>query len=96
MALASILRRSMDCSEEDPRSPGADERELIARSQAGDVEAFNRLIEHYQHHVYTLCFRMLGNEDADDAAQEVFLSAFRGIRRYRGGVRQLAAAHRHE
>ena len=85
MALASTLRRSMDCSEELPPSPGADERELIARSQAGDVEAFNRLVEHYQQRVYTLCFRLLGNGDADDATQDVFLSAFRGIRRYRGG-----------
>lgn len=85
MALATTLQPAMGCSEELPASPSTDERELIERSQAGDVEAFNRLVEHYQHRVYALCFRMLGDADADDATQEVFLSAFHGIQRYRGG-----------
>jgi RNA polymerase sigma factor (sigma-70 family) len=85
MALGSLLQRSMIRSEEPSRSSGADEQDLIGRSQAGNVEAFNMLIEHHQHRVHNLCFRMLGATDADDATQEVFLSAFRGIRRYHGG-----------
>ncbi len=83
MALASMLQSSMARTKDWSPSPGADERDLISRSQAGDVEAFNLLVKHYQHRVYELCLRMLGNVDADDAAQEVFLSAFRGIRHYR-------------
>jgi len=63
-----------------------DETEAISRSRQGDVHAFNRLVEHYQSRVYALCFRMLGDRDAaDDATQEVFLSAFRGLRGYHGG-----------
>jgi RNA polymerase sigma factor (sigma-70 family) len=64
-----------------------DETEAISRSRHGDVQAFNRLVEHYQSRVYALCFRMLGDGDAaEDATQEVFLAAFRSIRGYRGGV----------
>ena len=86
MALASTLQSSSIRSEEWLSSSGANERALIARSQDGDVEAFNRLVEHYQHRVYTLCFRLLGDADAEDATQEAFLSAFRAIRRYHGGL----------
>lgn len=67
-----------------PADSAADDH-LIARSQAGDVQAFNLLVERYQQRVYAVCLRMLGHGDADDVTQEVFLSAFRSIRRYRGG-----------
>ena len=85
MTVASTLQSMMVRSEACPGSLGTDEKDLIGRSQAGDVEAFNLLVEHYQHRVYALCMRMLGDADADDATQEVFLSAFRSIQRYRGG-----------
>ena len=43
-------------------------------------------MEAYQGQVYALCVRMLGSREAgEDATQEAFLSAFRGIERYRGG-----------
>lgn len=63
-----------------------DETQLIADSQRGDVRAFNVLVEHYQTRLYNLCYRMLGDPDAAaDVTQDAFLSAFRNIRRYRGG-----------
>ena len=63
-----------------------DETDLIARSQAGEVEAFNVLVERYQNRVYALSYRMLGDgESAADVTQDAFFSAFRNIRRYRGG-----------
>ncbi|MBV9790710.1 MAG: sigma-70 family RNA polymerase sigma factor [Chloroflexi bacterium] len=63
-----------------------DESQLIADSQRGDVRAFNVLVEHYQTRLYNLCYRMLGDPDAAaDVTQDAFLSAFRNIRRYRGG-----------
>ena len=61
------------------------EVELARRSQAGDVEAFNQLVERYQRAVYALCFRMVGDADAADVTQEVFLTAYQNIRQYRGG-----------
>jgi len=64
----------------------ADEPQLIADSQHGDVRSFNLLVERYQARVYNLCLRMLGDPDAAaDVTQDTFLSAFRNIRRYRGG-----------
>ena len=64
-----------------------DERETVTRAQAGDRGAFNQLIVRHQDAVYTLCFRLTGNaEDAADATQEAFLSAFRHISEFRGGA----------
>jgi RNA polymerase sigma-70 factor (ECF subfamily) len=49
----------------------------------GDAQAFTDLVEAYQKPVYNLCYRMLGNsQDAEDAAQETFLRAYKSMRRY--------------
>ncbi len=62
-----------------------DEEQLIARSQRGDVNAFNQLILHYQPTVYGVVYRMLGNADvAADIAQDTFIAAFRSITSFRG------------
>lgn len=59
------------------------EREWIHRAKQGDDDAFARLVEVYQVPVYNLCYRMLGNPmEAEDAAQETFLRAYRGLSRY--------------
>jgi RNA polymerase sigma factor (sigma-70 family) len=63
-----------------------DEALLIHQAQRGDLESFNRLVIAYQAQVYNLAFRILGDEaSAADAAQETFISAYRSLRRYRGG-----------
>ena len=59
---------------------------LIARAKKGNGTAFNELVERYQGALYNVAYRMLGNEqDAADATQEAFLSAYQGIGKYRGG-----------
>lgn len=61
------------------------QEELIQRSQAGDVEAFNQLVLAHQRHVYNLALRLLGRvEAAEDATQDAFLAAFRHIKSFRG------------
>lgn len=63
----------------------ADERALVARSQRGDVPAFNQLVELHQESAYALALRMLGDpEAAADVTQDAFLSAFRAIGSFRG------------
>ena len=63
-----------------------DEIALINAAQKGDLDSFNSLILHYQDSVFNTALRILGDEDlAQDAAQETFISAFRGISSYRGG-----------
>lgn len=63
-----------------------DEPALIQTAQRGDLDSFNTLILHYQDMVFHTALRILGDEDqAADAAQEAFISAFRSISTFRGG-----------
>ena len=63
-----------------------EEGPILAAARAGDRAAFNRLVERYQDALYTLCFRLTGNaDDAADAAQEAFVSAYRNLHCFRGG-----------
>ncbi|HYK88214.1 MAG TPA: sigma factor, partial [Acidobacteriota bacterium] len=56
----------------------------IAASQCGDGVAFNRLVLRWEKSIYNLGLRMLQDPDeAAEASQEVFLAAFRNIRRFR-------------
>jgi RNA polymerase sigma-70 factor (ECF subfamily) len=65
---------------------GRDEAELVTELQAGSETAFDWLVTHYHGPVYSLILGMLGDTaDAADAAQEVFLKAFKGIRHFRQG-----------
>ena len=65
---------------------GRDESELVNELQAGSETAFDWLVNHYHAPVYNLILGMLGDTaDAADAAQEVFLKAFKGIRSFRQG-----------
>src|SRR5688572_23964839 len=62
------------------------ESALIQDAQKGNLDAFNTLILHYQDSVYNTALRILGDEDqAQDAAQEAFISAFQSIKSFRGG-----------
>ena len=59
------------------------ESSWLAQAQKGDAEAFSRLIEIYQRPVYNLCYRMLNDAgDAEDAAQETFLRAYKSMKKY--------------
>ncbi len=57
-----------------------DEEYYIHRVQEGDKEAFNWLVDTHKDMVYTVCLRMLTSEtDAAEAAQDVFVKAFRSM-----------------
>ena len=57
-----------------------EEKYLIERVKAGDKEAFTGLVNSYKDMIYTVCLRMLNSEaDAEEAAQDVFVKAFRSI-----------------
>jgi RNA polymerase sigma-70 factor (ECF subfamily) len=54
--------------------------DLIARAQAGDEDAFRRLVDRHQRELRVHCYRILGSiEDAEDQVQETFLAAWHGI-----------------
>ncbi|MCY3712803.1 MAG: sigma-70 family RNA polymerase sigma factor [Gemmatimonadetes bacterium] len=64
------------------------DEELVARAREGDRPAFARLVERHSVSVYNLTLRMVGNrEDAEEAAQDVFVRAYRSLDRFRGDSR---------
>jgi hypothetical protein len=61
------------------------DRKLLEQAQAGDEDAFGRLVEPHRRALYAHAYRMLGSaSDADDAVQETMLSAWRGLARFEG------------
>ena len=74
-------------SPDGPRAADLAETEasLLARAQAGDVAAFERLSSAYADRLFMLLLRLLGDRaEAEDVAQEVMLRAWQGITRFRG------------
>jgi RNA polymerase sigma-70 factor, ECF subfamily len=61
------------------------EAQIIASVLAGNTHEFHDLIRPHERSVYTMALSLLHNEaDAEDAAQEAFLKAFRNLARFRG------------
>ena len=57
----------------------------IDRVRDGDTAAFSWLVDRYRDLVYTMCLRMLTSEDdAAEAAQDVFVKAYRSIQGFQG------------
>lgn len=56
------------------------ELELVRAARGGDEDAFETLVRSHEKKIYNLCCRLCGNaEDAADAAQETFVSAWRAL-----------------
>ncbi len=67
-------------------TPDALELAWVEAARGGDVESFNSLVLRYQGLVYNLAYRTLSDaEDAADASQEAFFSAYRALASFRGG-----------
>jgi len=57
---------------------------LVRLAQGGDTRAFDELVRRYQDKVYRLSFKILRHEeDAAEALQDAFLSAFRGLKNFK-------------
>jgi RNA polymerase sigma-70 factor, ECF subfamily len=62
----------------------AEDVDLIQRYLAGDVSAFDELMQAHQDRVFSVCLRMLRHREAAlDATQETFLTVFRKADRYK-------------
>jgi RNA polymerase sigma-70 factor (ECF subfamily) len=56
---------------------------LVQRTLGGDTAAFEQIIIRYERRVFSLAMKLLGSpDDAQDAAQEVFLRVFKYIHRF--------------
>jgi RNA polymerase sigma-70 factor (ECF subfamily) len=79
-----IFGKTLIASPERRQEADAD-LEIVRRVQAGDVAAFDRLIEKYRERVYGIVYHMAANrEDAADLTQEAFIKAFQSIHRFGG------------
>src|SRR3984885_8165056 len=66
-------------------SESRNEAQIIASILAGNTREFHDLIRPYERSVYAMALSLLHNEaDAEDAAQEAFLKAFRNLAHFRG------------
>lgn len=61
----------------------ADEQELVARAQQGDLAAFETIVQRYEHRIFRLAQHMMGNAaDAEDVLQETFLKVFSKLHQF--------------
>jgi RNA polymerase sigma-70 factor (ECF subfamily) len=68
-----------------PPLEACDDAALVRACLDGRTEAFDVIVERHRRGVYQLCYRFVGrHEDATDLSQDVFLRAYRGLRRFRG------------
>jgi len=68
-----------------PGLADVDERVLIERCRAGDVAAFEPLVEKYRQRVWRLAFQVLRDrEEAWDCTQDAFVRAFQSLASFRG------------
>jgi len=60
---------------------------LLERAQAGDLRAFEELVQPHVGRIHSYIARMVGDPaEAEDLTQEVFLRAHRAINSFRGGA----------
>jgi RNA polymerase sigma-70 factor (ECF subfamily) len=58
---------------------------LIPRILSGDGQAYAQVVKRYQHMVYTVCHRVLrNNEDAEEATQDAFVKAYQHLASFSG------------
>jgi RNA polymerase sigma-70 factor, ECF subfamily len=71
----------------EPRTPAPrqDELALAERCRRGDLGAFEELYRAHSGRLYSVAYRMLGNQaDAEDLLQDIFLAAHRKLETFRG------------
>lgn len=62
----------------------SDDLALVARSLENAPGAFEAIYRHHAPRLYGLAVRLVGRPDADDLLQEIFVTAHRRLRQYRG------------
>ena len=71
------------------------DEQIVERALAGDADAFGEIVRRWERRIFALAYSMLGREeDARDATQETFISAFRNLRGFRGEAKVSSWLHR--
>ena len=60
---------------------------LVRRCVAGDVAAWEEIVQRYNRRIYNICYRFAGSaDDAQDLTQEVFIKMYRTLSSYDAGA----------
>ncbi|MCH2232802.1 MAG: RNA polymerase sigma factor [Crocinitomicaceae bacterium] len=60
-------------------------KEHINQIISGDTREYSILVEQYKGMVYSICFKIIGNQElAEEAAQDTFVKAFKSLNKFRG------------
>ena len=71
------------------------DEQLVELAVSENAEAFGEIVNRWERKIFALCYGMLNREeDARDAAQETFISAFRNLSRFRGEAKVSSWLHR--
>jgi len=72
-----------------------DDEKLAQLARGGDIGAFDALMLRWERKIFALCYGIMGNaDDAQDAVQESFQSAFKTIQTFRGDSKFSSWIHR--
>ncbi|MAT39284.1 MAG: RNA polymerase sigma factor RpoE [Ectothiorhodospiraceae bacterium] len=62
------------------------DEEIVQQVRGGDINAFGILVSRYEQKAFSLALSILKDRTlAEDAAQEAFVKAYKGLKKYRGG-----------
>src|SRR5687768_6362572 len=62
----------------------SDDAQLIAACRRGEARAMEMLYHQFKRRVFGMAHRIVGANDAEEVAQEVFVRVFRGLASFRG------------
>ena len=66
---------------------GISDADAVARTLAGEREAYRVLVERHSAYVYRLAYRMTGNShDAEEVVQEAFLRGYQKLQQFAGNA----------
>lgn len=83
--LAKMAAESTQTNSDDPAPEQFREADLVAKSLAGDQEAFGVLIAQNQARLFNVVFRLIRDaEDAKDILQEAFMNAYLNLPKFQG------------
>ncbi len=71
------------------------DEQLVEQAVNENSEAFGEIVKRWERKIFALCFGMLAREDeARDAAQETFVSAYNSLKNFRGEAKVSSWLHR--
>jgi len=75
------------CNRTDPMEGRPEDAELFARAQRGSIDAYEEIVQRYQQLAFRTAYIITGSAaEAEDAAQDAFVKAYRALGRFRTGA----------